>query len=88
MIRVGLPTIVTGDLNIDLLKQQTSSEQLLKLFQYHGLFQHVQIPTHRQGGLLDHMYSSLQPEAVGVIPTFYSDHFLLSVAVPLQNLKY
>jgi hypothetical protein len=25
MIRVGLPTIVTGDLNIDLLKQQTSS---------------------------------------------------------------
>jgi hypothetical protein len=88
MIPFGLPTIVAGDLNIDLLKQQTSSEQLLKLFQYHGLFQHVQIPTHRKGGLLDHIYSNLKPEAVDVIPTYYSDYFLISMAVPLQNLKY
>jgi hypothetical protein len=41
-------------------------------------------------GLLDHFYTNIGSESTGItfnaIPTYYSDHMLLSIAIPKWNL--
>jgi hypothetical protein len=51
---------------------------------YYGFQQIIKLPTHRRGGLLDHFYTNIGSESTGItfntIPTYYSDHMLLSFA--------
>jgi endonuclease/exonuclease/phosphatase family metal-dependent hydrolase len=54
-----VPTVVTGDFNINLLRQDTPGKQNLEtLMGSQGLVQHITEPTHRDGGLLDHVYTN------------------------------
>jgi len=53
-----------------------------------GYVQYVQAPTHRRGGKLDHLYCNRLLEGISVdtVPTYYSDHFVISAAVPWKSL--
>ena len=97
-IPFGLCALVCGDFNINLqYKEATSekavekkgqtSEKVLQLFRHHGLHQLVRKSTHRSGSLLDHVYSNIKMDHLDVIPTYYSDHFLISMSVPLKTLN-
>ena len=52
---------------------------------YYGFQQIIKLPTHRIGGLLYHFYTNIGSESTGItfntIPTYYSDHILLSIAI-------
>ena len=85
----AVPTIITGDLNIDMLSKQASAAKLKKLMLYYGFAQLVTTPTHRKGGLLDHYYVNFISEDIqlDVIPAYYSDHLMVSAAVPYYCLQ-
>ena len=85
----AVPTIITGDFNIDMLSTQTSAEKLKRLMMYYSFTQYIASPTHRKGGLLDHFYANFINEDVQVdtIPVYYSDHLMVSAAVPYYNLQ-
>ena len=97
-IPFGLRALVCGDFNINLQykevasekpveKKGQTSEKVLQLFRHHGLHQLVRKSTHRSGSLLDHVYSNIEMDHLDVIPTYYSDHFLISMPVPLKTLN-
>ena len=56
---------------------------------YYGFRQCYHTPTHRKGGLLDNIYLNFSSAEIliDVITTFYSDHFLLSIAVPYIHIQ-
>lgn len=90
---IGLPlqavqTFICGDFNIDIQSDKYGVKQLLHLMKYYGLRQYVEIPTHRRGGLLDHMYITRRNADVqmDINPVYYSDHLHVSMAVPFPNL--
>ena len=80
----AVPTIITGDFNIDHLPKQISAEKLKKLMMYYGFVQLVTTPTHMKGGLLVHYYVNFQNQDIqaDVIPVYYSDHIINSPAMP------
>ena len=84
-----LPTVMCGDMNVDLLAKHSSAEKLKAMTSKHNLQQHVQRPTQKQGGLLDHVYSSFPTHDVTVdvkaVP--YSDHCLITSAVDIEHLS-
>ena len=84
----GIPTIVCGDFNIDIMKHTSSTKQLQAVVRHYGYVQHVGRPTHRKGGCLDHFYTNFSCDdlLLDVIPTYYSDHFVLTAAIPLPYL--
>ena len=84
----NIPTFVAGDFNVDVCKISKSSGDLLHLASYYGYCQLVTRPTHRRGGTLDLLLLNREPEdaVVNVIPAFYSDHLIVSAAVPFQKL--
>jgi hypothetical protein len=86
----GIPAFVTGDFNINILKKASITNKCLQLMNYYGFQQIIKLPTHRRGGLLDHFYTNIGSESTGItfntIPTYYSDHMLLSIAIPKWNL--
>ena len=53
--QLNVPTIVTGDFNIDLLSKSGSESKLTKFMRYYGFRQLITEPTHRFGSLLDHI---------------------------------
>ena len=70
------PHIVMGDFNIDLLQEKDSNEILHFMTEY-GFKQLItKTPTHREGGLLDHMYinSLVRVLEHGTICACYTDH--------------
>ena len=84
----GIPAMVCGDFNVDHQKTSPSSSKLIKLMSYYGFLQCVLKPTHRSGGLLDHLYInfSLEGSVIDVVPTYYSDHLLVAAAIPLIQI--
>ena len=86
----GIPVFVTGDFNINILKKASITNKCLQLMNYYGFQQIIKLPTHRRVGLLDHFYTNIGSESTGItfntIPTYYSDHMLLSIAIPKWNL--
>jgi hypothetical protein len=71
-----LPTIITGDFNIDLLKSCSASANLRRFMEVQGFTQLITHPTHRDGGLLDHIYvnNMVTVLSAGTIDCYYSDH--------------
>jgi len=82
---LGVPSIVPGDFNIDCSKKTLTSKQLSDLIKYYGFHQCIRHPTHRQGGILDHFYHNIISTymSVDTISTYYSDHLILSMSIPL-----
>jgi hypothetical protein len=84
VIPQGLPSFIVGDFNIDILTNEPTQKKLQNVMRYYGYIQYVHSPTHRKGGLLDHVYFNRTADGllVDTVPTYYSDHFLLSLVVP------
>ena len=83
----SVPTVIMGDLNIDYLAKQNSSQDLNDLMTFYGFSQHVKKPTHRRGGLLDHMYYNRQSDLIQVDTkaVYYSDHLQLCATIPYPS---
>ena len=81
--------MVAGDFNIDLGTNTSNAQKLSSLMLYYGFRQLVKTPTHRRGGLIDHVYTNLPSEniVVDTIATYYSDHHRLCIAVPFKELQ-
>ena len=56
---------------------------------YYGFRQQVKTPTHRRGGLIDHLYTNMPCEniVVDTVATYYSDYHRLCIAVPFKELQ-
>ena len=77
--------IMVGDFNIDLL--QDSNNSIVRTITSNGFVQHVEFPTHIEGGLLDHVYVR-KPTSRIVISSyapFYSDHQALSIVKTIAD---
>ena len=85
----GCPAVVAGDFNIDLGTNTSNAQKLTSLMLYYGFCQLVKTPTHRRGGLIDHVYTNLPSEniVIDIIATYYSDHHRLCIAVPFKELQ-
>ena len=85
----GVYSVVIGDFNIDILTKTGRAKKLLHLLKYYGFHQLCKLPTHRKGGLLDHFYTNIHTEDVvlSTIPIYYTDHQLLSAAIPFKCLQ-
>lgn len=73
--------ILMGDFNMDLLSQiplVPLSEPFFK--------QHISSPTHRDGGLLDHIYTrKVHVDKKGTIYTYYSDHLAVFIQITVSQ---
>ena len=79
---------ITGDVNVRLDSTcQADTIQLLQLFSAYGLVQHVDQPTHSQGGIIDAVIAregvSLHPITVSDVGL--SDHFLIAWTLKMSR---
>ena len=64
------PCVIFGDFNMDLKKMPP-----VRCLEEAGFQQHITDVTHREGSLLDHMYTkNLDVDASGTVHCYYSDH--------------
>lgn len=84
-----IPALITGDFNIDILKKNSTTKILHQLMKYYEFEQTIQYPTHRRGGLLDHFYTNIRSDhtVCTTVPTYYSDHLMLSIAIPKWSFQ-
>ena len=79
------PLVILGDFNIDLSSsrpEDTRKAAMLHSFmQSCHLEQHVTLPTHRRGGLLDHIWTNCRHLAGGVVMSYCSDHDIIWAAL-------
>ena len=62
--------LVMGDFNI-----QNTETQLQDVMTEHNFIQLINSATHRDGGIIDHIYiRGLHSVQSGVLPVYYSDH--------------
>ena len=76
------PCFIVGDFNINFLRDP--KEQIIKKILSCGFKQIVNYPTHKAGGLIDHVYIkrlSWQPHTMINFP-YYSDHGAISIFKP------
>jgi endonuclease/exonuclease/phosphatase family metal-dependent hydrolase len=84
----NIPTFIVGDFNIDLAKPSRSTKDLMSLTRYYGFHQLVDQSTHRRGGILDLLFVNrdLSDRTLDIIPTYYSDHLIVSFAFPIKEI--
>ncbi|XP_060596137.1 uncharacterized protein LOC132750210 [Ruditapes philippinarum] len=85
----NIPSFVMGDFNIDINKPTQAAKDLIKLAHRYGFHQLVKTATHRKGGLLDLIFTNryTQESDTDIIPTYYSDHFIVSHSIPFKILQ-
>ena len=77
--------ILGGDLNINLKKE--SGANIVKELKSFGFKQLIDFPTHKAGGIIDHLYvyhpNGLEDVEIAwdIFASFYSDHFGISVVI-------
>ena len=73
------PCIIVGDFNINYLGDP--KDQIISKITSCGFTQLVQVPTHQEGGLLDHVYSKRAPWKLDICVNYpyYSDHAAISI---------
>ena len=70
------PCVIFGDFNLDLKKMPP-----IRCLEEAGFQQHIADVTHREGGLLDHIYTKdLDVDASGTVHCYYSDHCAVYIA--------
>ena len=86
----NIPTFICGDFNIDMSSSRKSKRDLIKLSSYYGFCQHVQQSTHCRGGVLDLLFTNrcFQDSVLNIMPAFYSDHMIVSFAVPFLSMMH
>ena len=86
----NIPTFICGDFNIDMSSSRKTKRDLIKLSSYYGFCQQVHQSTHCRGGVLDLVFTNrcVQDSVLNVMPTFYSDHMIVSFAVPFLCLTH
>ena len=86
MISAEIPTIILGDMNVNLLKE--NNHPMLKYFKEMKFTQHVQSATHQKGDMIDLVFSSshfLQHKiSIHKISIYYSDHDRIHVRIKLN----
>ena len=81
----GMPTVILGDFNENLLPS-TSSSRLLQFMSSLGYTQLVAEPTTDSGSLLDHIYYNRSYQGfVDVVDTYYSDHDACFLSLPYPH---
>ena len=81
--------ILGGDLNINLKKE--SGANIVKELKSCGFKQLVNVPTHKAGGIIDHLYvyhpNGLEDVEItwDIFASFYSDHFGISVSIKKEK---
>ena len=65
-------SVVCGDFNVDFLCNKMNPVSLY--LKDNAFLQMINHPTHIQGGLLDHVYTNIQPMYCMIHPIYYSDH--------------
>ena len=78
----GIPTVILGDFNDDVLYGHDSHLQALMLS--HGYVQLVNEPTTDRATLIDHVYFSSNQALVHVCDVYYSDHDAIYCSIPLH----
>ena len=72
-------TLIVGDFNENLLKD----ERICQYLSEQKFHQHIQKPTHIEGGILDHVYTKNITEFSYMInSTYYSDHLWVNFVIP------
>ena len=83
MIDLDRPTIILGDINLDLLKK--CHHPMLQYLESQGFIQLVKSATHQQGGLLDPVFTSHHFKKHKVVIeqncVYYSDHDLIIIRI-------
>ena len=81
------PTIILGDINLNLLKD--CHHPLIGYLKQIKFSQHVQSPTHEQGGLIDPVYAShhFTQDDLHIVQqcVYYSDHDLIHVKIKIRE---
>ena len=75
-----MPTILTGDTNIDITRE--SGDSFVEFMKNLGFTQLVKFPTHDKGGLLDHVFVTqdlLERVSVTQTGVYFSDHQLITI---------
>ena len=75
-----MPTILTGDTNIDITRE--SGEKFVEFMSNLGFTQLVKFPTHDKGGLLDQVFVTedlLERVSVTQTGVYFSDHQLITI---------
>ncbi len=85
LTRSGLPSIVLGDFNDDILANPDS--RLVSLMSQYGFSQLVQTPTTDRGTLIDHVYYNRPSDHVHVkvCDVYYSDHDVICCSLPFSH---
>ena len=81
----SMPAIITGDINVNLLGASNNRRELLCFMADRGFSQKVLVPTHRDGGLLDHIYvnSNVHVENIVTSDCYFTDHKLVCARIKL-----
>ncbi|XP_062572139.1 uncharacterized protein LOC134234095 [Saccostrea cucullata] len=82
---LNIPTLISGDFNVNLLQESPSQKLLETFFASYGFQQIIDSPTHISGSLLDHMYCNFAiPTDVykTVQPTYFSQHSFVQIIFP------
>ena len=77
---------VLGVVNEDLLNHLP--KPILTMFNTSGLTQHIKIPTHDSGTLIDHLYTSYSLTThvkTEVLDCYYSDHDIVTCTISNQT---
>jgi len=78
-INPGTPSIVSGDLNVDILTPDFTAQELIhnfSSFSFVPLINGITRPTDNGGSCIDHIYSNLTIDTVsGIFDSLITDHF-------------
>jgi endonuclease/exonuclease/phosphatase family metal-dependent hydrolase len=81
-IRDGVPTVVMGDMNEDLFKENNVIKDYMSS---KGFCQLIEQPTFDKGSLIDHVYINklmlAKKHSMELTPVYYSDHDVLSLYI-------
>ena len=77
--------LIVGDFNLDEMLPKNVAN-IAPLIQSFDMSQHTQELTHVHGGILDLVFASSNSNIVSVLPSPYSDHFVLFLQIWWQDM--
>ena len=81
--RTNAQVVVTGDFNIDMLKETPSKKKLQSFMQMKGLRLKTTKPTTSAGSMLDHFWTNLHDDvlAFNVSDAYWTDHYMTFLSI-------
>ena len=78
---------IGGDMNLNFQNKGIAHRLQTKLLDVNGLKQKIQKVTTNQGSLLDHIYTTEEDGKSEVVFTYYSDHNMTRITIPVAGAK-